>query len=344
MKKFVIIFIILILMPMQIFAAPAISAKSAVLIERHTGRIIYEKNANERLGMASTTKIMTAIVALENSKVDDIVTASRRASLIEGTSIYLAEGEKVLMEDLLYALMLNSGNDAATAIAEHIGKNEAGFVKLMNDKAKNLGLTDTHFTNPHGLADKEHYTTSYELAKITSYALDNPKFAEIVSTKKRRIARQREGGIEFLANHNKLLRIYEGATGVKTGFTKATGRTLVSSAERNGMELVAVTLNDGNDWRDHVEMLDYGFENYSILKIYNKGGIVEGKTLAEDVYVCLRKGEKFEVEISDKLNIKIKEKLITSYEFEKPKKVLKEKSKSFIGNINNLLFDMVKIL
>ncbi|WP_461248245.1 D-alanyl-D-alanine carboxypeptidase family protein [Treponema sp. R6D11] len=213
---------LLVLFLLLSFVAPvnANSAKSSILIEKQTGRVLLENNANERMGMASTTKIMTAIVALENSKLTDVVTASHNASMIEGTSIYLAEGEQMLMEDLLYALLLNSGNDVATAIAEHLGKNEAGFVKLMNAKAIQLGLKNTHFTNPHGLADPQHYTTSYELAMIARYALNNPKFAEIVSTQRRRIARQREGGIEFLKNHNKLLGTYEGATGIKTGFTK----------------------------------------------------------------------------------------------------------------------------
>lgn len=318
------------------------SARSAILIEKETGGILLEKNAYERLGMASTTKIMTAIVALENSELTDIVKASHRASMIEGTSIYLAEGEEMLMEDLLYALLLNSGNDCATAIAEHIGKTEENFVKMMNDKALELGLKDTHFTNPHGLADANHYTTSYELAKMASYALHNPKFAEIVATEKKRISRQREGGISFLKNHNRLLRDYEYCTGVKTGFTKKTGRTLVSSAKKDNIEVICVTLNDGDDWRDHKEMLEYGLNNYKTKILYCKDELIEGKEVGEDVYVCLKDGEKYDIKIDDKINIYVDNALQKSYEFKKPdKKVIKQKS--LVQNFSSFLYRMVSM-
>lgn len=241
--------------------AYALSAQSAVLIDAHNGRVLIAQNAYKKLGMASTTKIMTALVAIENGNLDDIVTVSAKAAGTEGSSMYLKSGEKISLRDLLYGLMLNSGNDAAIAIAEHIGGSIENFAGMMNEKARSLGLSNTSFTNPHGLDNENHYTTAYDLAQITRNALSNPEFSEIVSTKIKTVGSDGDQ-LRTLCNHNKMLSIYEGADGVKTGFTKKTGRCLVSSATRDCLRLVAVTLNASDDWNDHKYMLDYGFSNY----------------------------------------------------------------------------------
>lgn len=239
----------------------ATSARSAALYEPETKSFIYEKNQNKRLPMASTTKIMTALVALENSELSRVVNIDRRAVGVEGSSLYLNEGEELSMEDLLYALLLRSANDAALAIAYDISGSVEEFSRLMNEKAGKLGLSDTNFTNPHGLDDELHYTTAHDLAIIAAAALENPDFQRISSTYKKSI-KNSEGLSRLLVNHNKLLSLYDGAIGVKTGFTKKSGRCLVGAAERDGLRLVSVTIDAPNDWSDHQAMLDYGFSRY----------------------------------------------------------------------------------
>lgn len=238
--------------------AEDISAKSAVLYEPETDRVLYEKNANEKLPMASTTKIITAITAIENGSLSDVVTTSKRAADVEGSSIWLEEGEKQTLENLLYGLMLSSGNDAAIAIAEHIGGYDK-FVELMNSTAIKAGAVNTSLKNPNGLDEDGHFTTALDMAKITDYAMKNHLFRKIVSTREKVIPWEGHQWGRTLKNHNKLLRMYEGANGVKTGFTKKDGRCLVSSAERNGISLICVTLNAPNDWQDHTKLLDMGF-------------------------------------------------------------------------------------
>lgn len=242
--------------------AADISAKAGVVISADTGNTVYEKNASARLPMASTTKIMTALVALEKSSPDEVVTVAPEAAGIEGSSIYLFAGEKIKMDTLLYALLLESANDAAAAIAIHIAGSIEAFADMMNEKAAELGLTDTHFTNPHGLYDESHYTSAYDLAKLAVKALENEKFREIVSTYKKSVPMEAGGAARLFVNHNKLLRTYEGAIGVKTGYTKKSGRCLVSAAERDGIRFVAVTLSAPDDWRDHAAMLDLAFASY----------------------------------------------------------------------------------
>ncbi len=275
-----------------------VSASSAVLIEAESGKIIYAKDENTRRGMASTTKIMTALVAIENMPLDTLITIPREAAGVEGSSIYLCEGEKITLEGLLYALMLQSANDAAAAIAIAVGGSIEGFADMMNAKCSSLGLSDTHFENPHGLDGETHYTTAYELALLSAHALENEDFARIVSTEK--ITVTTEGGnvaSRVLVNHNRLLRTYDDIIGVKTGFTKRCGRTLVSAAERDGVRLICVTLNDGNDWHDHRAMLDLGFslyESVSIAKpgelcfdIHVVGGEAETVSVANKEELCL---------------------------------------------------------
>lgn len=238
------------------YAAPSDSAKSAILMDADTGRILYAKNSDCKSLIASTTKIMTAIVVLEHCQLDEVYEIPPQATNIEGSSIYLQAGERLTIRDLLYGMMLQSGNDAAVALALACSDSVAEFVDLMNLKAQQLGLHRTHFENPNGLDGEAHYSTAADLARLTQYALKNSDFEDIVSTKSVRI------GDRSLTNHNKLLWSVDGAIGVKTGYTKAAGRILVSAAERNGRRLIAVTISDGNDWQDHKALYDYGFAQY----------------------------------------------------------------------------------
>lgn len=276
MKKTTILFIITLLFAFFLCAntsALSTSAQSAVVIDGHGGSVIYEKNAHIRLGMASTTKIMTALVAIEKCPLEKQVQIADEAVGIEGSSIYLKHGETLSMEQLLYALLLQSANDAATAIAIEVAGSVDDFAVLMNEKAASLGLKDTNFTNPHGLYDDNHYTTAYELAVITKHALENETFRKIVSTFKQTIPLNNGEGTRVLVNHNKLLKIYDDAIGVKTGFTKKTGRCLVSAAEKDGTTVIAVTLNAPNDWNDHKAMLDLGFEKVKTYHLASPNGI-----------------------------------------------------------------------
>lgn len=253
---------------------PSVSAKSAVLAEGDSGTVVWSKNGDERLPMASTTKIMTALVAIENS--DDLsrtVKIDGKACGIEGSSVYLKEGEKLTLEELLYALLLESANDSACAIAIEVAGSVEKFADMMNKTAEKIGMADSHFTNPHGLDHEEHYTTAADMAKLAVYALKNADFARIVSTYKTTIPMNGDDGTRLLLNHNKLLKYYDGAIGVKTGFTKRSGRCLVSAAERNGVRMIAVTLSAPDDWNDHRAMLDYGFSKYKHIDIVHAGDI-----------------------------------------------------------------------
>ena len=242
--------------------AITVSAKSACLIEAQSGRVLYSKNAEKQMPMASTTKIMTAIVALEyGPPLDTIVKTPPEAVGVEGSSIYLEEDEQITLGSLLYALMLSSANDAAIAIAHTVGGSCEKFVSLMNEKAVALGLSSTHFENPHGLDGKEHYTTAHDLACLLAYAIKNDTFLKISGTEKIVIPKK-DNGTRVLINHNRLLKTCDGVISGKTGFTKKSGRCLASCAEREGLTLIAVTLDAPNDWDDHASLYDFGFENY----------------------------------------------------------------------------------
>jgi D-alanyl-D-alanine carboxypeptidase len=245
-------------------AAPVVSAASAVLYDPLSETVLYEKNGDQKRGMASTTKIMTAIVALELYDLSEQVTIQPEWCGIEGSSIYLKPGEQMLVSDLLYGLLLASGNDAAVALAGLHQDGESGFLAAMNQKAAELGLLNTHFENPSGLDGETHYTTALELAKLASYAMKIPVFAEIVGTKSQTVAGR------TLSNHNRLLREI-GACGVKTGYTKACGRCLVSAKEQHGRMLICVTLNAPNDWADHTALYAYGFSQYNPYEILGAG-------------------------------------------------------------------------
>ena len=267
--------VVLLFSGMVVFAQPSaslsVSADSAILIEAESGKILFEKNAFVERGIASTTKIMTALVALENSALEDTVQVTAQTVGVEGSSIYLHVGEKLSMEDLLYALMLESANDAAATIACAVAGSVDAFAELMNEKVRELNLSHSSFVNPHGLDAEGHYSTAYDLALITAEALRNEEFQRIVSTYRKVIDNNGESTSRLLLNHNKLLKTYDGAIGVKTGYTKRCGRCLVSAAERDGLRLIAVTLNASDDWNDHRRMLDYGFSSYECVELLAEG-------------------------------------------------------------------------
>lgn len=254
--------------------AEALSAEKAILIDASTGRVLYEKNADARSLIASTTKIMTALIICEQCNVLDRVRIPKEAVGIEGSSLYLQEGEVLSVQELLYGLMLHSGNDAAVALALYCGGTVAGFAELMNDKARCLAMTNTHFENPNGLDAPGHYSTARDLAILASYAMENPIFYKIVSAKTITM------GQRSLRNHNKLLWRVQGADGVKTGYTKAAGRILVSSATRGGRRLIAVTLHAPDDWNDHVQLLEEGFAHFTVKRIVNAGECVGWASVA----------------------------------------------------------------
>lgn len=245
--------------------AQAVSAKRAYVLDAVSGRILYQRNPDERSLIASTTKIMTALVVCEQCNVLDRMRIPGEAVGIEGSSMYLKEGEVLTLQELLYGLMLSSGNDAAVALAIYCGGTVEGFAEMMNDKARNLGLTGTHFENPNGLDCPGHYSTARDLAVLAAYAMENPVFYKTVS------AKNVKAGERYLTNHNKLLWRVPGADGVKTGYTKAAGRILVSSATRNDRRIIAVTIDDPDDWQDHGKLLEEGFSRYTIQRIITAG-------------------------------------------------------------------------
>lgn len=237
---------------------PELSAVSAVLMDAESGRVLFEQNAYEERAIASITKLMTALVAVESGHDPaEVVTIRPEWTGIEGSSIYLHAGERVTLETLLYGLLLNSGNDAAVAVAAHCAGSVEAFVEQMNQCAQKQGMEHTHFTNPNGLSEEGHFSTAYDMALLARACCENEVVASIAATKSITL------GTRTFTNHNKLLWRYEGCTGMKTGFTEAAGRTLVSSAQRNGQTLIAVTLNAPDDWNDHTALFDYGFETFA---------------------------------------------------------------------------------
>ncbi len=302
MKKIMLIFFIMFCftLPSKTVSALSVSAQYACVMDAQTGRVIYEKNAYSPHSMASTTKIMTALVALENSNLSDIVTVSKNAAGVEGTSLYLKPGEKIVMEDLLYGLLLQSGNDAAIAIAEHIAGSTQKFALLMTSRAKSIGAKNTVFKNPNGLDEDGHVTTAYDLALITQQALKNEIFSKIVATKSIKI----KNGTQTVTNHNKMLTMYSDCIGVKTGFTKKTGRCLVTAAERGGTKIIAVTLNAPDDWNDHKNMLNYAFENSVCFPLFAAGMTVNSVTVKDGTQNTLELTAARDFYLSEDINTK----------------------------------------
>lgn len=283
---------------------PDISAEAAVLLDWKSNRILFARNLHLPKPMASTTKIMTAILALENGSLDDLVVTSPRAAFTGGSSIWLEEGEEKTLEELLYGLMLRSGNDAAVAIAEHISGSVESFASMMTARAQELGAVNTSFRNPHGLHHPEHYTTAYDLALISSHAMGINKFCQIVSTPRITISWPGHPWNRVLYNQNKLLEIYRGGEGIKTGWTTPAGRCYVGSASRNGRRLIVVLLNAPRMWEDAVALLDYGFNSFEYCPLIEEGQYLkaipvidglQGKTeaiAAQSFYYPLQENEK----------------------------------------------------
>lgn len=253
---------------------PRIDATAAAVVDVETGQVLYDKNMHIKRYPASLTKVLTAIIAIEEGNLKDKVVVSRRAAYQEGSSIWLSEGEKINLEELLYGILLASGNDAAVAVAEHISGSIEEFARLMNEKAVDMGALNSHFNNPSGLPSPEHYSTAYDLAVIMRYTIKNEAFARICSTKHKTISWAGKDWGRGLRNHNKLLWTYSDITGGKTGYTRAAGRCLMATAMRNGREVVAVVLNSSNDWLEIRQLLDYGLDNYKKIRVVNKGDIV----------------------------------------------------------------------
>jgi len=282
--------------------APAVSAHAAVLMEAGSGGVVYEKNADERMLIASTTKIMTALVVLENCSPDEVIVIDPAWTGVEGSSMYLKAGQELTIEELLYGLLLASGNDAALALACITAGTVENFAVLMNEKAAELGCENTHFENPHGLDSEEHYSSARDLAMIARAALENDLFRAIVSTQSKTVEEQ------TYVNHNRLLRECDGVFGVKTGYTAAAGRTLVTCCERNGLTFICVTLSAPDDWDDHKSLYDWAYElwmNFTVLNENDKwtipvvGGAAEKVCVApaEDLSIFCRRGEEVTLSI-----------------------------------------------
>jgi D-alanyl-D-alanine carboxypeptidase (penicillin-binding protein 5/6) len=280
---------------------PYVSCEAAILMEWQSGAILAQHNAFRRMYPASITKMMTALLALENGRLEEYVEVSPEAANQPGSSMYLSSGDVFTLEDLLYGLMLNSGNDAAWAIAEHIGGDAETFFDMMNRRAQEIGAINTRYRNPHGLTDPNHYTTAFDLALIARTCLRHPYFRSLVATKEKDVLDATEEVRLQLANTNRLLWVYLGADGVKTGTTESAGQCLVASATRDGMRLLAVVLNSADRWSDAARLLDYGFTQYRVEKALSAGetvtvvpalGAVSGQVAlrcATDLWGCVPK-------------------------------------------------------
>ena len=329
MKKFIMFFLVFFIMSNNIVFANDknnsvdIDAQAAILMDYRTGRILYAKNENEPLAMASTTKIMTTILAIENGNLEDIVKVSKNATKAPPVKMHLKENEEIRLKDLLYALMLQSSNDAAVAIAEHISGSVEAFCEKMTNKAKEIGAKDTVFKTPNGLDYENHHSTAYDMALITRYALNNKQFMEIINT--RQTAFKTNMSSYDIINKNRLLSEYEGANGVKTGYTGKAGHCFVGSATRNDMTLISVVLASGwgekgkkQKWIDTKNILDYGFKNFTYEKVLSKGdskeklAIIKGEK--DSVSLCFEEDIVLPISKEEKDNISIKFDYITSLE------------------------------
>lgn len=309
MKKFFILFVLIFVLaasmpPNKLIAenedAISVSGRTAVLLEQDSGRVLYGKKEHETRKIASITKIMTSILAIESSDFEKTVKVSSKAAGVEGSSLFLKPGENIKLKDLTYGLMLRSGNDAAVAIAEHVGGSLDGFVYMMNEKAEQIGMENTQFTNPHGLDDGDnHYSSAYDMALLMQYAMKNEQFREISQTERYKAPQEGEAWDRIWTNKNKLLTsLYEYCTGGKTGYTKAAGRTLVSTAQKDDMSLIAVTLDAPSDWNDHISMFEWGFSTFQKEALGEKREKMNVKDMKEgtffipySVYYPLMEGE-----------------------------------------------------
>ena len=304
MKRFVICALLLaLLLPVKALAAADNSAEALILYEPRTGTVLREKQADKSMLIASTTKIMTALLVVEHCALQETVTITEAMCGAEGSSLYLTEGQRFTVEELLYGLMLASANDAAEALAIHTAGSIEAFAAMMNEKAASLGMANTHYANPHGLDDPagQHYSSARDLAFLTAAAMENPLFCRFFS------AREFEIHGTVIENHNKLLASYDGCLGGKTGYTRAAGRTLVSCAERNGLRLICVTLSDPDDWNDHRALFDAAFADYRFLTFPETGwkSVPAISSTVPDIplrcsvpYALVRNGKEAQVHVS----------------------------------------------
>lgn len=291
-----------VLLSMQVCALPIVSAQSAVLMDGTTGRVLFEKDSRSKSLIASTTKIMTGLLIAEECDLDARVCVPAEAVGVEGSSIQLKEGEILTVETLLYGMMLHSGNDAAVALAIYCSGSVAAFAEKMNRRASEIGLRNTNYVNPHGLDGMQHYSTAYDLALLSATAMENEIFHRVVSTETVTL----EG--RCFTNHNKLLWQYDGAVGVKTGYTMAAGRVLVSAAERNGCRLICVTIRDKNDWKDHTVLLDYGFSTYELRELAGCGRAIGAVPVINGAegFVCAVTGEDVVFSVADSDQVELR--------------------------------------
>lgn len=280
-------------------------------MDQESGRVLFEKEAHTKMRIASITKIMTAILAIESGKLEDMVKVSSRATRAEGSSVYLKPGEKIKLEHLVYGLMLRSGNDTAEAIAEYVGGSLDGFVYLMNQKAQEIGMANTHFANPHGLDNFEnHYSTAYDMALLTRYAMENETYREIAGTKIHKAPNPGEQWERVWRNKNRMLTKYKYSTGGKTGFTKRAKRTLVSTATKGDLDLIAVTLNAPDDWNDHISMFEFGFNTYDLVEVITKGKINNIKDQVYQDHIFFNRSFSYPVTEEEKDLVSVKYKLV----------------------------------
>ena len=325
MKKYLIILILLIL-PINVYG---ISAKSYILMDMDTNKVIDGRDIHKVRSVASISKIMTAILAIESGKLDHKVTIGDEIDMSYGSGIYIKKGEVLTLRDLVYGLMLRSGNDASYAIAKYVGGSIDNFVIMMNKKASEIGMKNTIFNNPNGLdEEKGNYSTSYDMAILTSYAMKNSEYKKIVKTKKYNLKTNKN--TYSWINKNKLLNSYKYTTGGKTGYTKKAKRTLVTTASKNNINLVVVTLNDGNDWSDHKKLFEYTFKNYKKYRILKKGNIKINDDYYKGYTYYLKKDFYYLLTDIEKDNIVIK------FKIEKHKKL---KNKMSIGTLEIYLCD-----
>ena len=306
MKKIIVVIMLILVMPINVFGL-SLSCRSCVLMDSDSGRVLYEKDKDNPRLIASITKIMTAILAIESGRLEEEVTVGKEVLTMYGSNIYIELGEKMKLLDMVYGLMLRSGNDAAIVIAYFIGGSEENFVKMMNDKAKEIGMTNTVFNNPHGLDEvTQNKSTAYDMALLSSYASHNDTYMKIVGTKKYSVQTDKKSYLWY--NRNKLLGSYSYATGGKTGYTPSAGRTLVTNASHNNLNLTAVTLNDGNEYISHETMYNYGFENYKNYVILDKNKFkVDNAYYPNQIYI--KESFKYPLTEVEKENVKVLVKL-----------------------------------
>ena len=320
-----------------------VTAESAILIDAQTGQILYQKNIYQPRPPASTTKIMTGILAIEIGNLTDEVTASLEAAHEGGSSIYLSPGEKLTLEELIYGLLVKSGNDAAVAIAQHIGGSVENFAQMMNFKARQIGAKNTNFQNPNGLPQKGHLTTAYDLAQITRYALKNDFFAGVVSTPKKRISWPEHSWDRILKNTNKLLTRCDFVTGVKTGYTRAAGRCLVASAKKDNREVISVVLKSNQMWEDSLKLLNYGFDNFNKKTVIKKGEIVDQVEVANEK-LNLKAAENFSRIVSEKDKVDLQQKIKYKDSLELPVLKGEKLGEVIFYNQNEEMIDKIDLL